>query len=105
MQNNFSLVIIDAFADVIPGKDENAVKEINPILIGIKKIANETNCAFIIIHHSKKGGGYRGSTAISAAVDLLVQITSSDRSPKITFKSEKNRYGKPFQFCAELESQ
>jgi len=102
--NKFSLVIIDAFADVIPGKDENAVKDINPILIGLKRIANETNCAFIIIHHSNKTGGYRGSTAISAAIDLLVHVKSDESSDRITFKSEKFRYGKPFKFNATLES-
>jgi hypothetical protein len=102
--NKLSLVIIDAFADVIPGKDENAVKDINPILIGVKRIANETNCAFIIIHHSNKTGGCRGSTAISAAIDLLVHVKSDESSDRITFTSEKFRHGKPFKFSATLES-
>jgi DNA-binding HxlR family transcriptional regulator len=104
IEKPFSLVIIDAFADVIPGKDENAVKDINPILIGLKRIANETNCAFIIIHHSNKTGGYRGSTAISAAIDLLVHVKSDEKLNRITFKSEKFRYGKPFEFSATFES-
>jgi DNA-binding HxlR family transcriptional regulator len=99
-----SLVIIDAFVEVIPGLDENSSKDMNPVLMNLRRLAKDTGCAFIIAHHANKIGNYRGSTAISAAVDLLVHIKSTENSNRITFKSEKFRYGKPFQFSATLET-
>jgi RecA-family ATPase len=67
-------VIVDALADVMPGRDENAVKDTAPIFLTLRKIAEETQCAIIVIHHSNKTGGYRGSSAIKGAIDLLLSV-------------------------------
>ena len=85
------LVIIDALADVMPGRDENAVKDTQPIFLALRRIAEETQAAIIIVHHSNKGGTYRGSTAMKGAVDLLLEVTSKTGSDEITFKTEKAR--------------
>ena len=89
--SNSQLVIIDALADVMPGRDENAVKDTQPIFLALRRIAEDTQAAIIIIHHSNKGGGYRGSTAMKGAVDLLLEVTSKTGSDEITFKTEKAR--------------
>ncbi len=86
-----SLVIIDALADVMPGKDENAVKDVQPVFLALRKIAEETRAAILIIHHANKVGGYRGTTAIKGALDLLVSVESRAGTPGITFKTEKAR--------------
>lgn len=88
---NSQLVIIDALADVMPGRDENAVKDTQPIFLALRRIAEDTQAAIIIIHHANKGGGYRGSTAMKGAVDLLLEVTSKTGSDEITFKTEKAR--------------
>jgi len=85
------LVIIDALADVMPGRDENAVKDVQPIFLSLRRIAEETQAALIIIHHANKGGSYRGSTAIKGALDLLLSVDSKSGSNEITFKTEKAR--------------
>jgi len=85
------LIIVDALADVMPGRDENAVKDVQPIFLALRRIAEETQTAIIIIHHANKGGTYRGSTAIKGALDLLLSVESKTGTNEITFKTEKAR--------------
>ena len=89
--SNAQLVIVDALADVMPGRDENAVKDVQPIFLALRRIAEETQTAIIIIHHANKGGTYRGSTAIKGALDLLLSVESKTGGNEITFKTEKAR--------------
>ncbi|NMB68579.1 MAG: AAA family ATPase [Chloroflexi bacterium] len=84
------LVIIDALADTMTG-DENSKQETQPVFNNLRRIAEATNCAVILIHHSNKAGGYRGSTAIKGSVDLMVRVESESGKNSITFTSEKSR--------------
>jgi hypothetical protein len=84
------LVIVDALADIMEG-DENSKQDTQPVLSALRKIAESTNTAIIVIHHSNKSGGYRGSSAIKGALDLMVKIESKNDSNWINFKSEKTR--------------
>jgi RecA-family ATPase len=94
------LVIIDALADVMDG-DENSKQDTQPVLNKLRKIAVITNAAIIVIHHSNKSGGYRGSSAIKGALDLMIKIQSDDGSQFIKFKSEKTRDSGAVEFSAE----
>ena len=85
------LVIIDALADIMPGRDENAVKDTQPIFISLRKIAEETQAAIIVIHHNNKKGDYRGSSAIKGAIDLLLSVEKKNDSNNMMFKTEKAR--------------
>jgi hypothetical protein len=92
-------VLIDAMADIMPGKDENAVKDVQPIFLGMRRVAENTQAALALIHHSNKTTGqYRGSSAIKGAVDLMMQVESKPDSCDVIFKSEKVRDTPPFTF-------
>jgi hypothetical protein len=93
-------VLIDTLADVMQGADENSVKETQPIFMGLRKIAENTECAIVIIHHPNKDGSYRGSSAILGALDGLIKVSSKKESPNIDFKAEKSRDGEPANFSA-----
>ena len=45
-------VVIDALACVIPGADENAVKDIQPGFMSLRQVAEKTQAAIAIIHHT-----------------------------------------------------
>lgn len=94
------LVIIDALANVMDG-DENAKMDCQPVFTALRIIAERTNTAIIVIHHPNKSGGYRGSTAIEGALDLLIKITSEDDSCFINFKTEKTRDLDSLKFSGE----
>ena len=97
------LVIIDTLADIMPGKDENAVKDVQPVFLALRKIAEVTTSAIVLIHHTSKAGGYRGSSAMAGAVDLLVEVSSTDDKPFINFKTTKERDIERVKFAARLD--
>jgi archaellum biogenesis ATPase FlaH len=86
------LVIFDALVDFMTG-DENSVEAMRPVFQALKRIAVNTGTAIVVIHHSNKLGGYRGSSHIMAGVDLFIKITSLEGSNHINFKTEKVRHG------------
>lgn len=94
------LVIIDALAEIMDG-DENSKQDTLPIFSALRKIAEITNAAIIVIHHSNRSGGYRGSSAIKGAVDLMIQIESDNDSQYVNFKTEKTRDVEMVTFSAE----
>jgi hypothetical protein len=93
-------VLIDALIDTLIGADENAASDIQTVFRGLRKIAEETRAAIIVIHHVNKNGGYRGSSAMNGAIDLMLKVESKRDSPNIDFKSEKTRDIEPFAFAA-----
>lgn len=93
------LVILDALADVMGG-DENSKEDTQPIFTELRRIADRTGAAIILIHHSNKMGGYRGSSAIKGAVDLMVKVESADGQSIVDFASEKNRDGDKQKWAA-----
>lgn len=94
------LVIIDALSDVAPNRDENATKDMKPILLALKSMAEDTNAAIVVIHHSNKQGGYRGATTIKADVDIMIKVEKEKHKEIISFTSEKIRDGAAVTFSA-----
>ena len=96
------LVLVDALADIMLGADENAVKDTQPVFMALRRLAEEHQTAIIVIHHTNKQGGYRGSTAIPGALDLLLMVKSEARRPTIECTTEKCRDTEPFSFSADF---
>lgn len=98
VEKNVRLVIIDTLAGIMPGRDENSVKDVQPIFMALRRIAERTGTAIVLIHHTNKVGGYRGSSALKAAVDLMLIVSSKPESQNIDFKTEKARDTEPVHF-------
>ncbi len=94
------LVIFDALTDIMDG-DENSKKDVQPVMSALRKMADNTDSSFIVIHHSNKIGGYRGSSAIKGSSDLMVQVSSDLNDNTINFKTEKNRDGNFLAWSAD----
>lgn len=93
------LVIIDALADVMLGGDENAVRDTQTSFHGLRSVAEATGAAIIVIHHTNKNGGYRGSTAINGSVDLALQVSHGQAAGTLEIKSVKARDIEPVRFA------
>ena len=91
-------VIIDALADVMLGRDENSVKDVQPIFHALRTMAENTQAAIVLIHHANRAGSYRGSSAINGAIDLMLEIESKADSCDVNFKSTKARDVEAFNF-------
>jgi len=94
------LVVLDALVDVMSGGDENAVSDVQPIFVGLRRIAEMTHSAIVVIHHTNRAGEYRGSSALKGAVDLLLLVISPDKEQVVKFKTEKARDIEPVTFYA-----
>lgn len=99
---NAQYIVMDALADLAPGSDENSVKDMMPVMIALRTIAVKTQAAIDIIHHSNKGGGYRGSSVIKSSCDSMVSIASNTESPKIHLSVLKSRDATPSPFFATV---
>ena len=96
------LVIIDALADVMPGGDENSVKDVLPMFRDLRSLADNTKSAIVLIHHSNKAGGYRGSTSMKGAVDLMLELKVTEGNTFLSFTSEKARDVEQLSFFAKI---
>jgi hypothetical protein len=107
-----ALCIIDTLKAASPNVDENS-SAIRVGLDKLKRVAERTGCAFIIIVHSKKTApdgkegdpreAARGSSAIFDAADVAMQIRYRPGEPALV-RSTKSRNGKSFEpFTFELQ--
>jgi hypothetical protein len=96
------LLVIDALADVIRGGDENSVLSTYPVMNYLRHLAEFTHAAVLILHHTNKTGIFRGSSAISAAVDLMLSIESPANSTLIELRPLKTRDASPEPFSARI---
>jgi RecA-family ATPase len=100
-QYNPNLIIIDSFSAVnaLSGKNENDASSAF-IFYELNKIADENNVSIIICHHENKGGGYRGSTAIPAAVSEVIRLhkpTDYEKDKRV-LETTKSRQGQDYAY-------
>jgi hypothetical protein len=96
------LVVVDALADVMPGADENSVKDVVPVFRGLRQVAASTGAAVMVIHHANKSGGYRGSSHMQGAVELMLMAQSKQDSRFVEFQSVKTRDTGSIHFAAQI---
>jgi hypothetical protein len=79
---NPALVIIDTYARMTAGIEENSAKDTSAAIAIMSSIEEETGAAVLIVHHSGKAqeAGLRGSSALLAALDceLLCEKISAE---------------------------
>jgi AAA domain len=107
-QTKAGFVIVDALADVTLHADENSVRDMMPAMQNLKILAEHTKTHILVIHHSNKAGGYRGSSALKGAVDLMLVVEAAEGGKVLRFRADKTRDGpiKPFaaSVCSGLDS-
>lgn len=94
------VVPIDNLQLITGGADENSATEMGPIMRNIKRLAEETNCIIVLIHHVNKGGAYRGSTSIDNLIDGSLIVEREEHSNTITVKQGKCRGAEVAPFSA-----
>ncbi len=93
-------VIIDPLAMIMPGADENSVKDVQPVFKHLRQIAEATRAAIVVVHHTNRNGSYRGTSAIKGAVDAMIMVESKPTEAQVNFQFEKARDTEPFKFSA-----
>lgn len=110
-KHGFDLVVFDTIAKLWPVKEENAAGEVDEALMPLWGIT-KAGAAVLLFHHLKKMGGQeftgaRGSGALAAFPDILVELTRFDATdPKCNKRklTAKGRYDEtPDELVIELE--
>ena len=88
------IVILDTLHGATAGADENSARDMGVVLGSVRYIRDILGCAVLLVHHANKTGGYRGSSALHGAVDLMVRCESDDG---LKLSCEKLKDGAPWQ--------
>lgn len=84
----YDLIVMDTFAQVMSGADENSSKDVGGALAQCKRLSKATGAMVLLVHHSGKdaGKGARGWSGLRAAADVEIEITrkDNDRAIKVT---------------------
>lgn len=99
-----SVCIIDSFRAAIPGQDENE-STVRQFLDMLTRVSEATDCSFIVIHHSGKGGKEkdsreksRGSSSIFDACGTVIDLQAQKPFEPVKVclvKASASNEGKP----------
>lgn len=96
-----ALVVLDTFAQVTAGGNENSSEDMGKALKHAQKVGEVLGCAVLLIHHSGKDEtrGARGWSGIKAALDAEFEVVRSehDRAMTVT-KLKDGEEGEEFGF-------
>lgn len=74
------LVVIDTFNAASPGADENASRDMGPVINRARRISNETGAHVALVDHTPKDGGSpRGWSGKMGNIDNAIAIAATER--------------------------
>ena len=77
------VLVLDSFRSLAPGLDENDSAPVEATLGPLRGLARRRCCAVLLLHHAAKASdGYRGSTAIGAAVEIGFTLAREREDPQ-----------------------
>lgn len=98
------VIVLDTFAQVMPGANENSGEDVGRALAHCKAIHRVTGALVILVHHSGKDSskGARGWSGLRAAADAEIEVERCDhnRSATVT-KLKDGEDGAEFGFKLE----
>lgn len=90
-----ALIVLDTLARNAVGLEENSAKEMGLFADAFCKLAKDTGAHVLTVHHNNKSGEYRGSSALTAAVDTHLSMTRNGEH--VSLKCVKQKDSKEFE--------
>jgi len=90
------LVVVDTLTEFAAGlvEDLNDAAQWTGHLRELRRVAQSTDAAVILLHHTNRGSGkYRGSSQIGAGVDIIVEMTAGSSDPSARTCRSRGRLG------------
>lgn len=87
------LVVLDTWARVTAGMEENSSKEVGHVIKHLDRMRDRTGAGMMVVHHTTRGTTHgRGSTALLGALDseLLVVPGAEEGTMEVTVTKQKN---------------
>lgn len=87
-----SLIVIDTLARATLGLEENSSKDMGLFIAGADRIKAATGAVPLVVHHMNRQGSYRGSTAIRAALDTMLEMRRDENDKSlVTLSCDKQK--------------
>jgi hypothetical protein len=90
-----AVVVIDTLASFaeLAVQDAGSSTAWTPLMLAIKRCANDTGAAFVLLHHANKASNtYRDSTAIGAGVDAVLEMSETTEAPELRRIKARGRW-------------
>jgi hypothetical protein len=108
-ENRYSIVIFDAWTNLIQRTDENKSSDVGRVLSRLRKLSYENECCFLLIHHLRKNMPFaveakdelRGSSVLVNEADVVL-LMQNFKDTKF-LKTIKMRYGDEQAFKVRFE--
>jgi archaellum biogenesis ATPase FlaH len=97
----YDLVVMDTFAQVTPGANENAGEDMGRALAYCKKISQSSGAMVLLVHHSGKDAskGARGWSGLRGASDVMLEVSRFGDDRCVTVDKQKDGHdGASFGF-------
>jgi hypothetical protein len=98
------LIVIDSLSGFLRGPVGDGLSAIYPVLFNLRRLAEQAAAAILLIHHTNKTGGLRGSSIISISADLVLHVQSHSGESHVNITTAKSRFFAPVSFGAEFSS-
>ena len=87
----YDLIVMDTFARVVAGADENSGQEMGNAILQCKRISQKAKAMVLLVHHSGKdtSKGPRGWSGITAACDSEIVVERNNDMRSITARKVK----------------
>ncbi len=88
----YDLIVMDTFAQVTAGANENSGEDMGRALGYCRKISQSTGAMVLLIHHSGKDSskGARGWSGVHAASDVVLEVSRFDEERRIKVTKQKD---------------
>lgn len=72
-------MIVDTLARAMIGLNENDTREMGMFIKSVETVMEELDLGVLIVHHTNKLGGMRGSSALNGALDSVLKLDKADQ--------------------------
>lgn len=88
----YDLIVMDTFAQVTPGANENSGEDVGLALAQCKRLAHRSGAMVLVVHHSGKDSskGARGHNSLWAACDVVFKVERSDETRSVIVDKMKD---------------
>lgn len=88
----YELIVMDTFAQVTAGSNENSGEDVGMALAQCKRLAHRSGAMVLLVHHSGKdvSKGARGHNSLWAACDVVMQVDKGDDTRSVTIAKMKD---------------
>lgn len=98
LEREIGLVVLDTWARVTAGMEENSSKEVGHVIKHLDRMKDRTGAGMMVVHHTTRGTTHgRGSTALLGALDSEVLVAPGEEEETIAVSVTKQKNGREWE--------